>query len=327
MPLLAFLRERLDGNHTLRSLIDSRPDAISAESVLKALKILHEYGVIVSRDALIEPDVRPQAATWPSYLRDTAETFWGRKLGVTGSAVTASSVEERIRRASIVLVQGGLVGLAMQELLEAVGVRKQTVIPLDEGGLPAATAGVDEVAPDDQTRVDAFRSAVVEATADADMLVVGVHAATWRLREIVNEAALRCRRPLVFANDDGERAEITFIDPYRSACLVCMDLRQSLVSEFALEDYLFRADTNDQPRLAGAYPKGESITTAALIASHAVGEVTRHFSRGAPHAFVNAVLWVDGLSGLSQLSSVLRIPRCPACSPAPMFGEQREQDD
>lgn len=151
----------------------------------------------------------------------------------------------------------------------------------------------------------------------ADLLVVAVHGSTPALSNAVNELAIETRKPLVYATDDGESGEITLVDPQRSSCLVCRDLRRNLTSDFALEDHLFTVNAHETGSwLPSQVPAGESVVAAALIAAHVVGEVVRYVGAAAPLVFVNASLKIDLLSGVSRLHPVLRVPRCPACSNA-----------
>jgi hypothetical protein len=321
--VFSFLLELLDGNRTLDDLLAVLPEEISPAVLFHTLEILHRQGVLVESEDLPDSRGRLTSAHRPSeQAQQLTEWFWARKLTVTRSADSVGVILQRIKTARVVAVINGLVGQLTAELLGRSGLTLSDSFTLDD--FPAlndeilATRRAD---PRSIGTLEEFTEKLRYTLGLADLLVVSVHGATPVLAAALNDVCLESRTPLIFANEDGEEAEICFVDPYRSACLTCKDLRGALVSEFALEDYLFSAkdDSSDSWRPQGL-PAGESVTAASLIAAHVVGEAFRYVSQGAPPVFVNRSLIIDVISGNSRLDPVLRVPRCPTCSHATLSG-------
>lgn len=312
-----FLREHLDGTRTVGELLTSLPHEVHGSVLLETLKILHQQGVLVdgraAADAGRVPGPRPA---------DNSTAYWIRKLTVTRSASSAGQIARRASAARLVIVAGGLIGELTVEMLERGGLPPSEVLSFDAPEL-------NDEATDDEFEQASVRGVRViarlsSALAMADLLVVAVKGATARLETALNDACLEARTPLLYSNDDGEQAEICFVDPFRSSCLNCKRMREDLVSDFALEDYLFSvaetdADGSTSPSFVHALPAGESFTAAVLVAAHVAAEAFRFATGIAPLTLANAVLQIDPLTGATQTHRILRVPRCPSCSHTPLF--------
>jgi hypothetical protein len=319
-----YLQAVLDGTHTLQDIVHATPEAISRATVLDVVKLLHQRGVLVdagetAQDAIWK--VQPGNAGIDPQM--SAEQFWHRKLTTTRSANSAVELAQRIGASHVSVVLSGLIGQLTHELLERCGCRVSTAISLDGGS--ASPNGIEALERSEFTNspegLDSFIATLRDDMAQTDLLVVALHGTSRRLGDAINELVIETRTPLLFAVEDGETGEIMFVEPRRSACLACRDLRRDLTSEFALDDHLFRVEMADAGAwLPGSLPAGESVAAASLIAANVAGEVVRYLTAVSPLMFVNATMSIDLLSGESHVDRVLRVPRCTVCSNASKFG-------
>lgn len=318
-----YLRTVLDGSHTLRDIVDAVPEAVSRATVLDVLKLLHQRG------ALVDAGQTAQDAIWNAHPdnasidpQTSAEQFWHRKLTMTRSTSSAVELTSRIGASHVSAVVSGLLGRLAIELLERCGCQVCNVISLDDSASPN---GVDPAESHEFTNtpegLDSFIAALRDDMVQADLLVVALHGTSRMLGDAINDVVIETRTPLVYAVDNGETGEIMFVEPRRSACLACRDLRRDLTSDFALDDHLFTIEmANTGEWLPGSLPAGESMAASSLIAANVAGEVVRYLTAVSPLTFVNATMTIDLLSGESHVDPVLRVPRCAACSNASKFG-------
>lgn len=318
--LYTFLRDSLDGERTIDDLLGILPPEIRPPSLLATLKLLHEQGVLVEGGDLaqVESDVADQQRTRSTFVGGVLEGFWQRKIPITRSAENAGEIVDRIASARILLLTSGLVGQLTEELLGRTGFSNVQAIPLDNSVESSSVNPSTQCDPSEDDSIDAFLTAMQSPIDHVDLTIACLHGQAPRLSLSLNELCLDMRTPLLFASENGEQANVMLVDPYRSACLLCRELRQNLVSQFALEDYLFAASEIHVGTWRPHGPAGESIVAATLIAGHVAGEAVRHVGRISPAVFVNANLSLDLVSGLSSVESVLRVPRCPMCSRAPL---------
>jgi len=317
-----YLRSTLDGQNTLQDLLNNRPSELSRTSILATLKLLHERGVLVdgaSSASRSTGDNRRVSRSEPHFAT-SFEKFASRKLGASRSAASGRELVERIEKAELLLVAGGICGGLAIELAGRAGFRKMRVVEIADSQLDelGPDAGVSvEQAPRFASLEDALT--VIQAkAAESDLVVVCIDRFAQQFRSAINDLCLEIRRPLLYVESNGEEARLAFVQPYRSACLTCTDIRRSLTSDFALEDYLFTLTESTSETWLSDRPTGESITEAALISAYAISDATRYISGLSSPSYVNAVLQIDLLTSTTAIDRVVRVPRCPSCSRAPL---------
>lgn len=308
-----FLRENLDGSRTVPDLLGLLPPSVEPALLLDTLKLLHQQGALVDGKASEETATAPRSG--PNGYSEAA--YFARNLTVTRSASSANEIARRAGASRLVTVAGGLVGRLTVEMLQRGGLLGSDVVWVDAPGQ------LDEEGDVPVTEIAALSERLSGLLPHADLLVVAVKGATTLLETSMNDVCLESRTPLLYANDAGDGVEICLVDPFRSSCLICKRMREDLVSDFALEDYLFADDETEGVDLIRVLPAGESFTSALLAAAQVAAEAFRFATGIAPLTLTNGLMHLDPLSGVTRTSRILRVPRCPACSNTSVFGQQR----
>ncbi len=132
--------------------------------------------------------------------------------------------------------------------------------------------------------------------ADVDIVIDGLD--NMRARYILNRAAVKHRKPYVFAGAIEMYGNITTIIPYETPCLEC---------------FYYVEDESSLPTCAtvGVHP---SITT--LTASIAVSEATKYIVNGRP-SLLNKLLYIDLRTLDFDKISIYRDETCPVCGSKP----------
>lgn len=324
---LTFLLPRLDGTRTLADLLDQRPADLSQPTILQGLKLLHMKGALIDArprgssdgDDLEAPSVAGISRSDATMGRQLL--FWGRKLTQTGYLASASDVQERLSNATVVLIGTGLFGVVTYDLLRRSGCLKLNVVPWDDDGFLTESLSDSHYAHPEPLRmltssISTTISSVAELAEHADLVLLATRNAPAALMRSLNRICLDSNCPYVRANEDGVDFELgPYVLPYRSACYTCMELRESSVREFTLEEALYHEDLAKE-RPAGEGPlKGESVVTATLGASILTLEAIRILSGIAAPTLLNSVLTISLLEGSYRSNRILRVPRCTDCFP------------
>jgi bacteriocin biosynthesis cyclodehydratase domain-containing protein len=321
---LAFLLPKLDGTNTVANLVNQSPPDLPPETILRCLRLLHMKGVIAQ--ARVEDrsaDGRPLAPDLAGATRHRELLFWGRKLGITGYLAGAQDAVDRLYSAKLLLVGTGLFGSVTHDLLTRSGCGGvQTISWDDDGFLQTVVAGEESVYDPSvhlsTKSIGAVVSWIDDLAGDANLVVLATRNAPDELVRAINRSCLDAGCPYIRADDDGVEFQLgPYVVPHGSACFTCMELRESSVREFMLEEALFQEALAAEGPSGETRPLGESIPTATFGASLLVMEVVRVITGIAAPSFLNAVFSVSALDGSIRSNRILRVPRCPDCSRSP----------
>lgn len=316
-----YLRQKLDGSCSVEALMKGRPIGISEGSLLEILMVLHMRGLVVDGSSL------DAGASEVDYTLSRQLLFWGRKLGGTGYVSSPLEAQQRLSTFRVVLVAGGLFGRVSLDMFSRQGVSEIHVIAWDDPTLeresnvwPAPPTTCQSI-PTNST-VD-LSSAVRKFGDRADIIVSATRAGAVNMFRSLNQVAFELTRPLLLANDTGSEYDIgPFIEPFRSACYTCVELRRASVYDFMPAEHTYQEYLGEEPPVEGKSLQGESLAAATLAASILSLELARIATRIATPTLHDAVLSVAPLEGLYTPNRVMRVPRCPTCggvSPPPEF--------
>jgi bacteriocin biosynthesis cyclodehydratase domain-containing protein len=308
--LVPWLLPRLDGRHAWQDLVADRPGEAGAEEVADVLLLLLRKG-------LLTDGVEPRAPRAPDPTEQRQLLFWGRKLGVTRINTSARQVQQKLARARVVLLAGGLFGCTTLDLLLRSGCEDLALLDWGDGQVAETLRALgaeraEEVAAALRGDAGAAVEALEPLLATADLLLTATRNAPDALFEALNAAVLRRGTPWLRGDETPSAFEIgPFLNGLDTPCFTCMRLRARGVEEMPVEEKLY------QEHLAGPGPEGlqgESLAHSAVGAGLLVSEALRALTGVAPVLTEGAVLTQE-LDGPSSLDRFRRVPRCPDCYP------------
>jgi bacteriocin biosynthesis cyclodehydratase domain-containing protein len=316
---LAFLLPALDGTRGFEDLLEQCPPEISRGTLLKALSLLHTKGLLAEAN----PPEKLSSVTFevagPEEGLRRQLLFWGRKLGVTGSAIGYREVQRKLESADLLLIGTGLFGAMTYDLLTRSGCSSFQVITWDDSGFladslrgsPHLPRHIVQLA---STSVDEMSARVRELVGTADLVVTATRNAPARLFRSLNRICLDVGCALLCADEDGTQVVIgPYVQPYSSACYTCMELRRASARDFMLEEHLYQEHLATERPLGTSLPMGEAVPVAAMSSSLLAMEIVRIITGITPPTVLNGQLTVPLLSGELQSHRILRVPRCPDC--------------
>jgi len=311
---LGFLRPVLDGAHTVDEILNSCPPELPRVTLLRTLSLLHTKGLI-TRLSTHGRSVEGDEALRRQLL------FWGRNVGHTQVAGSASEAQTRLENASLVLIGKGMFGAAVYDLLTRSGCRSIRVLDWDDEGRFLGTMAGMPVAPRETLHLETTsalraRACLEDWAEETDLFLTATcHAPDVFFAE-VNRVSLDSGRPWLRATMDGSRIDIgPYVRPYESACFTCMKLREASMQGFAIEESAYQEGLARERPAGQTPPLGEAIPFAALAASLVASEVVRILTQIGRPALLNAVMSVTPLDNLFQTHRTMRVPRCPDCYP------------
>lgn len=315
-----YLATMLNGQNSLATLLRCCPADISEIAVLQTLFLLHQKGLLSeSREAVVARIPSTDSVLSRQLL------FWGRHTALTGSANSAAELQQRLAISRVVLIGNGLFAAATADLLIRTGIGKTDILPwrdedllqqcIDEGTLP----GRITVFPSSQS-VDDILSSLRALAVGADLVITATRNAPSALFRGINSMSIDQGWSWLRSNDDGNQIEIgPLVQPYRSACYTCFELRQTSVIGHAIEESLFQKHLECAPQPERRFLFGESIPGASFSAGLVAMEVVRALTFIAPPICINATVSWSLLKGESSTHRLLRVPRCPDCYPGQRF--------
>jgi bacteriocin biosynthesis cyclodehydratase domain-containing protein len=321
-PIITFLISKLDGSLTLNELLEICPSAIRSDTLLEALWHLYSKGLLIDASLATSLDSGSLGVSPPINGDDILPRqllFWGRHLDVTRSAHSSTEVQRRLGTARLVLVATGMFGIATYDLLSRSGFSHVRVLDWNDDGLLDQTLRRHPTPPQDQvhlsvTSIDTVASYLRPWTRDADLLLTATCEAPAELFRTLNRLCLLHGCPWLRSNVDGSRVELgPYVVPYDSGCYRCMELRQSSVQAFAIEEYLYQQHLAQEREAIERKPLGEAVWSSTLAAALLVGEIVRVISGIAPPTLLNGVMEIRPVTGSLRTNRFLRVPRCPDC--------------
>jgi bacteriocin biosynthesis cyclodehydratase domain-containing protein len=315
--VLDFLLPRLDGTRTVDDLLTEATGGLAPVTILKTLVLLHRKGVLTRAAGAdgVPPNTRVPA---DEALRRQL-LFWGRHLDLTRAADSAGEVQRRLSGCRVAIVATGVFGALTCDLLARSGVGALRVLAWDDDGLLAESLAVAPVRPLEVRSLDvvspeAAAAPLREWLDDTDLLVTATRNAPAELFRRINRICLQHGRGWLRGNADATRIDVgPYVDPFRSACFACLELRERSMQPAAVDEQLYQDDLA-RPRAADeTLPLGEALFGASIAAGLLVGEVVRIATGFAMPTLVNAVATVLPVSGTVDWHTLLRVPRCPEC--------------
>lgn len=313
--VVAHLRGALDGALTRDQLVRAGAPGVPATTFVRALLLLHAKGLLVSRDAgPSQPSMPLDGATLSRQL-----LYWGRHLGITRSAGSATEVERRLETARLILVGGGMFGSATCDLLGRSGFLHLEVMGWNDDGAiercvelsPQRPVGFQRMP---TTALDPALQLLGEWIGAADLLITATTDAPARLFEGINELALKAGKPWLYGNVDGSAFDLgPLVLPYETGCFACLDLRRKSAREFAFENEFHEQRLAAERDASNRVLAGEAVWPASLGASLLAGETCRLITGLAPPTLTDTMLHVLPVPGTMEWNRFTRVPRCPAC--------------
>ena len=316
VPVLQYLRERLDGNTEVESLLRSRPPEISPALLLRSLLLLQAKGLLVS--GLSVRDAGPERQSVPEDLTVQRQLlFWGRHLDLTRSASSPLEVQRRLETSRVILVGTGVFGAVTADLLLRTGCGNTQVIAWnDDGPLEQALRATPPTAAVylPTTSVDALHAELKDRAEEADLLLTATCDAPGLMFRAVNDLCLAASCPWLLGNADGPVFQLgPLVEPYESACYSCLELRSRRAGPYAIEDELYQERLATNRSADERVLVGEALWPATLAASILVGESFRLLTGLAATTLTNSRLHLTPITGLIEQNEVIRVPRCPDC--------------
>ena len=317
-----FLRARLDGSTTVDALIRSRPPALSAATLVRALLVFHSKGLLNDGLATLPAAVAPypqltSASDDPVLSRQLL--FWGRHLSITRGASSGTEVQRRIETAQVVILGTGLFGAAMVDLLARSGFRNLHVTAWNDDGamqalvdaVPLSSGGFRRL---ETTSIDSALD-VLQSWADTtDLLVTATCDAPSALFRSINDLCLQRNYPWLHANADGSVFELgPLIQPYESACYTCLELRRRSAQDLVFENEVYQEHLATERPAEQRVVRGEAVWASTLAASIIVGDVVRLVTGLAPLTLSDSELRLAPVTGVIEQNQITRVPRCPDC--------------
>jgi bacteriocin biosynthesis cyclodehydratase domain-containing protein len=322
--VLTFLLSKLDGTRTVAELLEECPPAISRSKIIQGLRLLHTKGALKNGEPSDQAYPRqPEASAKTDVLMQRQLLFWGRKLNVTGYLATAAEVQDRLRAGSVILIGTALFGAVTYDLLRRSGCEEVSAVSWDDNGFFQDALVNDPISPSDvfhlpSTSIESLTLWLADRAKSADLVLQATRNAPAMLMRSINRVCLDAECPYVRANEDGHEFELgPYVLPYRSACYTCMELRESSVDDFMLEEALYHEDLARERPAGQRPPQGESLISATLGASLLASEAVRILSGISAPTLLNSVIKISTLEGTFQTNRILRVPRCTDCSRGP----------
>ena len=316
---LEYLLAALDGTKTYLEILEERPNTIGYDTISKTLQLLHNKGLLADAGKDNNYD-GPK-----DYVLDRQLLFWGRNLGLTGYLESSGDVQSQISHTHLLVFGTAIFAAATYDVLSRSGFTRISMLTWDDDGQLLAALRNGPFPPHrglalETTCLETASSSLRQLAANADLVVTATRNAPTKLFRTINRVCLEERVPLLLANDNSGEFEIgPYIQPYRSACYECLELRRSSVSESALDTHLYHEYLARKRRSGNTLPKGESLNVALLAANLVALEVLRVTTAIAPPTLVNTTMTISPLLGDYTKNKILRVPLCPACYPGSQF--------
>ncbi len=228
-------------------------------------------------------------------------------------AVIGREGQEKLSRAHVAVIGLGGLGTLVSMYLVGAGVGQLTVVDYDtvsltdlhrqllyrEGdvGRPKAEVAAERLHDLNSTvRVKPVREALTDENADEilrDVDVVVDALDNWLSRQILNEAIVRLRKPLVHGAVNGWHGQVSTIIPGKTPCLYELVQARSL------------------PQCVGYCPVIGPVV--GIVASIEAAEVIKLIT-GIGEPLTNKLLVIDGKNWIIDEIRLSRVEECPVCS-------------
>lgn len=313
--VIRHLQDCLNGRMTREEVIRAGPPAVPPAAFLRALLLLHSKGLLVSADA-----ERPR----PAQALDAATLnrqllYWGRHLGITRAAGSAAEIEQRLERARLIVLAGGIFGAVTCDLLSRSGFRSLSVLAWNDDGALERSIRLAPERPAEffrlpTTALDPALHLLSRWLEGADLLVTATSDAPAILFSGINDLALQRSTPWLYGNADGPALDIgPLVQPYETGCFACLELRRRSARDFAFENEFHEQRLGEERDAAERVLIGEAVWPATLGASMLAGEACRLITGLAPPTLTDTMLHVLPVTGTMERNRFTRVPRCPAC--------------
>ena len=304
--VLPALVERLDGKTTLESILSDFQDNFSDKELSDLVLALLNSGLLVENEPASSSQSTSDEVSWRQRL------FWGRKVGFTRAMPTASSVEQTLSAARIVLITEGLLGLSACDILVRSGAQNVSALLFGDSDenlyRDYNDAGV--MVRESGRSIGEVVGALENTAIGADLVVACLRTASEQLYLEVNHFCLENHIQWLRCSESTVGYEIgPLVIPFDTGCYACFMLRARAVSEHGIEKELYQRHLSSGPL---ANLNGESLALAMLGASALCAEVLRVVTHVFPPAECNSVLSI-GFDGSVERNSFRRVPRCPEC--------------
>jgi molybdopterin/thiamine biosynthesis adenylyltransferase len=314
--IFLFIKDFLDGKHSLADVFDLTDGKYELDDVASMMKILHAHNLLTNKDT--EAD----AVTAKDIVALQQLQYFNRIIGRTGYNKTGLQIINTIAGSKVLVISSAnLAGVVLANLQLAgfkhiglcYSIKEKYNNELGFSRYTSETL-MAEVNITDLAEGDMLNE-LSKRIDDYQQVIIAFENPSRKFMEIFNTFCINRNKPVLFFSVNINTYEIgPYVIPKACACYTCSILRKNSGMTNAVYDSIYHDGLSDKLQNTDDTINGFDILSANVAIGLMVSEFSKLISGSTQPTLINKMIEYDFLNGSINNLMIPKVPGCPGCT-------------